>query len=197
MSGSPTGAALALVCGTGSIVYGRTITGELIRAGGWGYLFGDEGSGYAIGVAALRAVMQAYDGRGQKTTLSQLVLDQYHLQTPPELVTKLYGTKFQPSVAAGLSELVERAAGLHDPVAMGILEEAGVDLARMIAAIYPKIGLSPVPLTVTGGAILPSSHLRKAFTTACEQQELSFSAIHHVEEPAQAALQLAGQLAAG
>jgi N-acetylmuramic acid 6-phosphate etherase len=50
-AGAPSGPALALICGTGSIVYGRTVTGELIRAGGWGYLFGDEGSGYAIGIA--------------------------------------------------------------------------------------------------------------------------------------------------
>jgi N-acetylglucosamine kinase-like BadF-type ATPase len=48
MAGAASGPALALICGTGSIVYGRTVTGELIRAGGWGYLFGDEGSGYAI-----------------------------------------------------------------------------------------------------------------------------------------------------
>ena len=74
-AGSPTGPKLAMVCGTGSIVYGRTTTGELIRAGGWGYLFGDEGSGYAIGVAALRAVMQAYDGRGPSTLLTGLVLN--------------------------------------------------------------------------------------------------------------------------
>src|ERR1041384_2178791 len=74
-AGSPSGPALVLICGTGSIVYGRTITGELIRAGGWGYLFGDEGSGYTIGIAALRAVMQSYDGRGPKTLLSQLLLE--------------------------------------------------------------------------------------------------------------------------
>src|SRR5215217_7483453 len=74
MASAPSGPGLALICGTGSIVYGRTVMGDLIRAGGWGYLFGDEGSGYAIGIAALRAVMQAHDGRGLGTLLSELVL---------------------------------------------------------------------------------------------------------------------------
>src|SRR6185295_12844752 len=85
MAGAPSGPALALICGTGSIVYGRTVTGELIRAGGWGYLFGDEGGGYAIGIAALRKMMQAYDGRRPETLLSELVLERYGLHTPPEL----------------------------------------------------------------------------------------------------------------
>src|ERR1044071_335496 len=87
---SPSGPALALICGTGSIVYGRTVRGELIRAGGWGYLFGDEGSGYAMGQAALRAVMQAYDRRGPSTLLTDLVLQQRGLSSPPELVRSIY-----------------------------------------------------------------------------------------------------------
>ena len=93
MAGAPSGPALALICGTGSIVYGRTVTGELLRAGGWGYLFGDEGSGYAIGIAALRAVMRAYDGRGRETLLSELVLGRYGLHTPPELIQAIYGMR--------------------------------------------------------------------------------------------------------
>src|SRR5215217_1107016 len=90
-AGAPSGAALVLICGTGSIVYGRTVRGQVLRAGGWGYLFGDEGSGYAIGVAALRAVMQAYDERGPETLLSELVLQRYGLSAPPELVNAIYG----------------------------------------------------------------------------------------------------------
>src|SRR5215216_3173156 len=111
MAGSPSGPALALICGTGSIVYGRTVTGELIRAGGWGYLFSDEGSGYAIGIAALRAVMQAHDGRGSETLLSDLVLKRYGLHQPPELVHTIYRAESPRSTVANLSDLVEQAAG--------------------------------------------------------------------------------------
>ena len=60
-AGTPQGWGLALICGTGAIVYGRSLAGQTARADGWGHLLGDEGSGYAIGLAALRAVMRAYD----------------------------------------------------------------------------------------------------------------------------------------
>ncbi len=191
---APSGPALALICGTGSIVYGRTVTGELIRAGGWGYLFGDEGSGYAIGRAALRAVMQAYDNRGPETLLSELVLKRYGLNTPPELVPTVYGAESPRSELASLSDLVEQAAGRGDSVAMAILEEASHELAGAIAAVYPKLGASAIPLVITGGTMLNGTALRKAFRRACKTQGLAFPIIRYIEEPAQGALQLAQKL---
>lgn len=193
MSGAASGPALILICGTGSIVYGRTIKGELIRAGGWGYMFGDEGSGYAIGIAALRAVMQAYDERGPKTLLSELVLEHYGLQNPPDLIPVIYGAESQLSTVASLSKLVEQAAELGDPLAIAILDEAAHALMRTIAAITSKLGSSPVPLVITGGTILHGRHLKRSFLRACETQRLAFAAIRYVTEPAEGALQLARQ----
>src|SRR5215212_8197788 len=181
MAGSPSGPALALICGTGSIVYGQTVTGELIRAGGWGYLFGDEGSGYAIGIAALRAVIQAHDGRGPETLLSELVLKRYGLHQPPELVRAVYGSESPRPGVAALSNLVEQASGRADPVAIAILEDSSRELARAIAALYPKLGTSTVPLIITGGTILHGRYLKKAFHRACEVQRLSFTAVRYVE----------------
>lgn len=196
-TGATSGPALALICGTGSIVYGRTVTGELLRAGGWGYLFGDEGSGYAIGIAALRAVMQAYDERGPKTLLSELILARYGLSTPPELVHKIYGAESPRFVVATLSDLVEQGAGRGDSVAISILEEAAQALARTVAAIYPKLRTASVPLVITGGTILHGSYLKKAFHRACETQTLAFTEVRYVAEPAEGALKLACQLSLG
>jgi N-acetylglucosamine kinase-like BadF-type ATPase len=197
MAGAPSGPALALICGTGSIVYGRTVTGELIRAGGWGYLFGDEGSGYAIGLAALRAVMQAYDNRGPETLLSDLVLERYSLSTPPELVPTIYGAESPRSELATLSDLVEQAAERDDTVALAVLEEASQELARAIAAVYPKLGTASVPLVLTGGTILQGTQLQKAFKRTCEVQGLAFTALRYVPEPAEGALKLARKLLLG
>jgi N-acetylglucosamine kinase-like BadF-type ATPase len=191
MAGAPSGPALALVCGTGSIVYGRTVTGELIRIGGWGYLFGDEGSGYAIGSVALRAVMQAYDERGPETVLSELVLERYGLSTPPELFPTIYGAESPRSELATLSALVEQAAGCGDSVAIAILEESSQELVRAIAVVYPKLGTPSVPLVITGGTILHGSYLKKAFDRACAIQGLAFATVQYVAEPAEGALQLA------
>ena len=191
IAGAPSGPAQALICGTGSIVYGRTITGELIRAGGWGYLFGDEGSGYAIGSAALRAVMQAYDGRGSKTYLSELVLERYGLHTPPELVHTIYGAESPRLAVASLADLVEQAAEKDDLVAITILKEAADELTRTVAAIYSNLGASAFPLIMTGGTILNGQYLKSAFHAACKTQGLEFTAVHYIAEPAEGALKLA------
>ena len=67
-------AGIVIVSGTGSIAYGRNDRGEASRAGGWGYVLGDEGSGYWIGRLALRAVVRHADGRGRATSLTPRLL---------------------------------------------------------------------------------------------------------------------------
>ena len=197
MAAAPAGPAVALICGTGSIVYGRTRTGELIRAGGWGYLFGDEGSGFAIGSAALRAVMQAHDGRGSETLLSGLVLQRYRVGTPPELVHAIYGAESPRLTIASLAALVEQAAEQNDSVAIAILEESAAELVRTIAAVSPQLGRSPVPLVIAGGTMLQGRYLKTAFHQACKTQGLEFKTILYMAEPAEGALQLARQLSLG
>ena len=196
-AGSLAGPAIALVCGTGSIVYGRTAAGEFIRSGGWGYLFGDEGSGYAIGVAALRAVMQAHDGRGPSTLLTELVLTRRGLSSPPELVRSIYGAESPRLEVASLADLVEQAAVREDAVAIAILEEAAQELAKNLTAEYPKLGTSAIPLILTGSAILNGERLQKELHRTCETLGLKFSAIHHVPEPAAGAVQLARKILSG
>ena len=65
---------MALVAGTGSVAYGRNAAGKTARAGGWGYLAGDEGSAYWIGREALAALALALDGRGPPTALLTMLL---------------------------------------------------------------------------------------------------------------------------
>jgi N-acetylglucosamine kinase-like BadF-type ATPase len=197
MASAPSGPALALVCGTGSIVFGRAVTGELIRVGGWGYLFGDEGSGYAIGQAALRAVMQAHDGRAPATLLTELVLKQRGLSEPPELVRNIYAIDSPQLEVASLSNLVEQAAGRGDRVAAAILEGAAQALAQMLAVIYPRLGTADAPLVITGGTIIHGAHLKATFHHACETLGLTFSVVRYVPEPAEGAVQLARSLLSG
>ena len=64
-------AGIIIIAGTGSIVLGRDAVGTEARAGGWGPLLADDGSGYAIGLAGLRAVFRARDGWGPSTALTQ------------------------------------------------------------------------------------------------------------------------------
>lgn len=191
LAGAPEGPALALICGTGSIAYGRTAEGELMRAGGWGYLFGDEGSGFAIGAAALRAVLHAFDGRGVPTLLTELILAQRGVESPPELVRSLYRVESPRTEIAGLAELVERAAVQGDALAFSILNEAAFELAESVRAVYRRLGNSAVPLLLSGGVLLRGSTLAKAFRRACDTLGLAFTEVIEVPEPAAGALLLA------
>jgi len=219
-AGAFTGSALALVCGTGSIVYGRTARGELIRAGGWGYLFGDEGSGFAIGAAALRAVTQAHDGRGAPTLLTDLTLARRGVDDATGLVASLYSAPNPRAEIASLAGLVEQAASQNDALALLILDNAAHELTRMAAAVYgrlsanvpkdsgknsiPSANLHPadtsrdgsvtVPLILSGGVILNGARLAEKFHQHCADLGLQFSAFVPVPEPAVGAVILARQL---
>ena len=81
---------VAMICGTGSIVYGRNKNGETTRAGGWGYLLGDEGSGYRIGLAALQAIVRSHDGRDENTILQSSILNHLSLSSPTDLIKYIY-----------------------------------------------------------------------------------------------------------
>src|SRR5688500_3296505 len=76
-AGAPGQPGIVVISGTGSICYGRNAAGEAARSGGWGYVLGDEGSGYWIGRAALRAVLREADKRGAQTALTPLLLQHF------------------------------------------------------------------------------------------------------------------------
>src|SRR5438045_2968301 len=81
---------VVVVAGTGSIAYGRDAAGRAARAGGWGYLLGDEGGGFWIGRSALTAVVRQFDGRGPSTRLTDMVLEEMQLGNPTELIHAVY-----------------------------------------------------------------------------------------------------------
>jgi N-acetylglucosamine kinase-like BadF-type ATPase len=81
---------VVVISGTGSIAYGVSHRGVAARAGGWGPILGDEGSGYWIGRRALEAVMRDVDARGPHTALTPIVLQHFSLRGPEELVAEIY-----------------------------------------------------------------------------------------------------------
>lgn len=212
-AGTPEGWGLALISGTGSIAYGRRPDGRLARAGGWGYLLGDEGSGYAIGVAALRAAARAADGRGPATSLLPDLLAHWQLDGPTRLIRKVYGELNGPGARAEiarLSRLVEQAADRGDALAEGILREAGLELALAAAAVAAQlsdddsaavnanaVGIhsgETLPCALTGGVLVKGVRVRVAFLQAAAARGLSLAPITLVPEPALGAVRLAQEL---
>src|SRR3954451_9135752 len=85
-AGAGDGPGIVVICGTGSICYGRNEDGQAARSGGGGDILGDEGSGYWIGRRALAAVVRHADGRGPATTLAPRILEHFRVRGVPDLV---------------------------------------------------------------------------------------------------------------
>jgi len=140
-----------LVAGTGSICMGTDGKGRFERSGGWGYLLGDEGSGYWIGLRALVSVMRVFDGRSGPTSLTSMILGRLGLRDPRELVDLAYGRGVSVPEVASLSELVSRAAAEGDAEAVRILRDAGRALSEIAVAVIEKLGLRrAVPVYCVG-----------------------------------------------
>ncbi|MFD0715316.1 N-acetylglucosamine kinase [Paenibacillus sp. GCM10027626] len=144
---------IVLIAGTGSIAYGfDPATGTSIRVGGWGYLLGDEGSGFDLGRQALTAVMKAYDGRGEETMLTELLLERLGLAAPPQLITHYYEQKQIRPVIAEASRFVMEAAEQGDAVSLSIIDGAVHELGQLAATAAKKLGMrGTVPLVLGGG----------------------------------------------
>src|SRR3982750_1433252 len=89
-AGAPGAPGIVLIAGTGSIAYGRNEHNQAARAGGWGYMLGDEGSGYWIGRAGLRAGLREADRRGPATRLTGLLLNYYGVAGAQDLMARVY-----------------------------------------------------------------------------------------------------------
>jgi N-acetylglucosamine kinase-like BadF-type ATPase len=140
-AGAPGQAGIVVISGTGSISYGRNAKGEAARSGGWGYVLGDEGSGYWIGRAALRAVLRQSDRRGPETVLSPLLLEHFGIQRAQELIHEVYHTNLKPSAIGSLAKCVQAAFTKGDPVAIGILRGAADELEASALSVARRLDM--------------------------------------------------------
>ena len=194
-AGTPAGWGIALICGTGSIVLGRSQDGKSTRSDGWGFLLGDLGSGFAIGKAALHAVLAAHDGRAPATALSELILRECSLAAPPDLVRWVYRERIPTAEIAALAPLVEQAAEAGDGIAQAILQQAGNHLADSVQAVATRLSFSgAIPLAMAGGVILRSRQIADCFRHAAAEKGLLLEPITPVLEPAIGAIRIAQRL---
>jgi N-acetylmuramic acid 6-phosphate etherase len=75
-----------VVSGTGSCCYGKNKAGKTVKVGGWGHILGDQGSGYAIGMEALKAIIETFDATGQWPRLGERILRRLLLNDPNDLI---------------------------------------------------------------------------------------------------------------
>lgn len=190
-AGTPAGVGIGVICGTGSIAVGRDATGVMSRAGGWGYLFGDEGSGHDLAIMALRAAVCAADGRGPATELLPALLRHWQLQLPEDFITFLYGLTDPRSMIGDVGPLVIKLAEAGDAVALDIVQRAGDELARAVMAVQRTLQLAnPLPVALAGSMIVHGIPLQHALHTALAQHGITAHTTL-VNDPAEGALRLA------
>jgi N-acetylglucosamine kinase-like BadF-type ATPase len=160
-----------VVAGTGSVAYGRDALGQEARAGGWGYLFGDEGSGFALGLGGVRAALRARDGVGAQTVLMARIPPRFG-RALVEIPWLFYEGHLQRDQIAALAPVVTEAAAGGDPVAVSLVCEAANALAAMAAAVIKRltwpggtVALGPVGGVFRAGHVL-LNRLRTTITAA-------------------------------
>ena len=159
------------IAGTGSIAFGRNAAGQTSRAGGWGYIFGDEGGGFWIVRQALRAALGAEEGWGRSTLLRDALLQATGVVDANELLHRFYTVEYPRSRIAGLAPLVDEAADRGDPYAREILQDAAEELARIALAVSSHLFRRGEPVRFThAGGVFRSNIVLKAFADSIQRE---------------------------
>lgn len=193
-AGAPGGQpAVVIISGTGSIAYGRNANNQAARAGGWGYMLGDEGSGYWIGRAALRAVLREADRRGPATQLTGLLLNYYGVARAQDLIAQVYHGGLRPSAIASLAQCVQGAFSYGDAVAIGILRNAADQLESSGLSVARRLDLvgSEFPFVLSGGIYRAVPWLEEELTRRLQMASPRSRTTLLSDEPAGGAVRLA------
>ena len=190
---SPEKWGVALIAGTGSFAFGRGRSGSAARCGGWGYLLGDEGSGYAIALAGLRAAARAADERSAPTQLLSLFQQRLQVDTPQGLVEAIYRPEVQRRQIADLADIVFDAEIAGDDTAKQIVSSAATELALLVQTLVGRLQLPTghFPLALTGGVLLNRANLRATVEQHLANAGVAPSGVTLVPHPVRGAVQLA------
>jgi N-acetylglucosamine kinase-like BadF-type ATPase len=156
---------LITIAGTGSIAFGRNASGKTARAGGWGYVFGDEGGGFHIVRQAVRAALRFEEGWGDPTSLRRMFLDAAAASDINQLVHRFYTPEFPRPRLAAFAKLVDDAAENGDAIAREILNDAARELATIAAAVRGQLFEKAEPARVAYiGGVFRSRTVLATFT---------------------------------
>ncbi len=164
-SGTGCGQGMVIIAGTGSNCLGVNADGQAWRAGGWGHILGDEGSGYWVGLHAMNAAIRYRDGRGPATRLLEDVRHFYRLPGVDALPELVYGKGFHKEHIAAFAAVVNDAAVAGDDVARRLFKQAAGDLAEHARAVAVALQLADqaFPIGMVGGMLEKAATLREDF----------------------------------
>ncbi len=152
-AGSFSGLGVAVNCGSGCGAVGRNARGQNLIIPDVGYIFGDSGGGNQIGVDGVRAVIRAWDGRGEPTMLTPLILESLAQPDEYALYTALHRKHIGTAQIRHITRVVLQASAARDNVATAILRRIGSELGISGAAVVKRLGMESeaFDLVLTGG----------------------------------------------
>ncbi len=195
-AGQPLG--IQVISGTGSIAYGFDGPDKHMRCGGWGNVLGDEGSGWALGLNAMRAVIREHDGIGPKTALTKLIIERLNLNNPTDLVGWVRKIQVSKSEIAALSRLVFIAAEAGDAIAINIMKTEAAELAKQTAHVGKTMfaGRNDYKIVVGGGNLRNCKQYFDLFKQLVAELLPGIEVIQPAKEPVEGAIMYAQSLAA-
>lgn len=182
---------IAVIMGTGSVAYAQC-GGEVLRAGGYGYLLGDAGSGFALGQGAILAALQAEDGSGAPTHLRDTVAMQCNKARVLDALSDFY-RKGKAEIAR-YAPLIFDAHEKGDAVATEILLRNVRAIADLIRAIGVRMGMNHVPVVLCGGLTAQSAVILPLLQDALANDARTYSLSISKAAPIVGALYLASKL---
>ena len=183
-------AGVIVISGTGSIVYGINESGPEVRTGGWGYLLGDEGSGYDIALKGLQAIARASDKRGMPTLLTDLILKKLELNAPNELIRWTHSASRDE--IAQLAGVVFEAAEMSDEKAAQIIDNAFSELACAVETVTVQLEFTQLfDIVFSGGILLNQPLLADKLQRWIEKIIIGSAVVRPKHEPAYGAVLLA------
>lgn len=158
-------AGIIVIAGTGSIAYGENTQGEAARAGGWGYIYGDEGGGFDIARQAVRAALREHEGWGPRTALTPAVIELTGATDANDSLHRLYTEEWPRSRVAEMAMAVDRIASEGDPIAADILRQAAQQLALLAASVRRQLWSGGAVKIAHVGGVFQSEILLDRFRT--------------------------------
>jgi N-acetylglucosamine kinase-like BadF-type ATPase len=192
------GSGIIVIAGTGSIAYGRDARGTTARAGGWGFAIGDEGSAHWIGRAAVSALLRESDITGEVEQTRKPVQNAFAAS-----LLKAWGVTSLLDLARAANSvpppdfaaLFPAVAASQDPLAAGVLADAGKELARVAAVVvhrlFPAEENASVPVAMTGGVFRHAAMVREVFSNELRKMGPRVELRSDVVEPVEGALRMA------
>ncbi len=151
---------IAVICGTGSVAWGRAPDGRTARAGGWGFLLGDEGSGYWVTRQAVRHALGLADAGGDPDPLSQALQDACEVASAHELLARFYAEPTR-RLWAHRAAVVFQVAAAGDPAAGAIVDTAAEAVAGLIQSVAAQLSITG-PVALGGGLVVHQTSLRES-----------------------------------